>query len=470
MTTKIIYYLIILISPLYVFSQAPEGDFTSIEITPEQDTLILQRKHGDWWFGGYFGYNYNVYYGDLKITPNLFEENNPFYTNISFKNGKGSGYHIGGIAEWLPVGKNWGAQLKVTFLDLRDNNTENRVTNDTFNTIYSHDNSLGYITISPSVRYNFLFEGFHLFSGIDIEIPINGNAHNVKEFYNPEYIIQNSVINFKKINTRIGLNVGLGYDIFMLDYNHRTRIRFTPYVSLHYGTTVIGDNNSNWNTLLSRIGMAIKLGPDKILADTIKYDPSYQPAPEYYASAMPERGIEFPEYRFAESLPAAKIGYMQIAGLNKRLDTIDLTDAEIIEAFSPEVVNPEDIDLNVPEQEEVAQEIKSNESRVFEYPSSASTEITPDTKQYLDNIVKLYQQNKNIQVRIVGHSDNAGTLIQNTERSNIRANKIKQYLLNKGLPEGVLLSRGVGSIDPIGPINTPAGRAKNRRVEITVVQ
>jgi outer membrane protein OmpA-like peptidoglycan-associated protein len=465
------YILIAILFATPLLSQSPVGNITSIEVSEQKDTLIIKRQHGNWWFGAFGGYNYNVYYGDLNISRDLFSENNPFYTAIDFNGGFGSGFHFGGIAEWLPPGENLGYLLKISFLDIRDNDTENIFTNDTFNTVYSHQNSLNYLTISPSVRYNFLFEGLHLFGGLDIEINYNSEAYNQKEFYNPEFIEEKSIINFKDINTRVGLHAGLGYDIFMIDYNNRSRIRFSPYVSLHYGTTVISDNNSNWNTLLTRIGVAVKIGPDNFITDTIPFDPTYSPPPRYLASAADERGIEFPEYRFAEALPAAEIAYVKIEEDEDIAEvTEEIPEEEINKAFSPDNTEQEVIAVNVPEQKEVTENIATSRQRVFRYPTSASTDITPEIQNYLDNIVSLYNQNQNVEIRVVGHSDNAGTLIQNTERSNVRAEKIKQYLMSRGLPEGAVLSTGVGSIDPVGPINTAEGRAQNRRVEITVVQ
>ncbi len=450
-------------------AQSPVGNITSIEVTESKDTLILKRQYGDWWFGAFGGFNYNVYYGDLKISRDLFTENNPFYTEVDFNDGIGSGYHIGGIAEWLPSGENLGYFLKVAFIDFRDNSTENIVENDTFNTVYSHQNSLNYITISPSVRYNFLFEGLHLFGGLDFEINYQSDAYNEKDFEFTEHITERSKINFNDIKTRIGFNVGIGYDIFMIDYNYRTRIRFSPYISLHYGTNVITDNGSNWNTLLTKMGLAIKIGPDKFITDTINYDPTYKPPPTYLASAIDERGIEFPEYRFAESLPATNIGIIRLAELEP--DTIDIAASEEPNrAFSPDGTEEQDVAVNIPEQQELTEEIATTETRTFRYTTSAATDITPEIQNYLDNIIRLYNENQNVEIRVVGHSDNAGTLIQNTERSNVRAEKIKEYLINRGMPEASVLSTGVGSIDPVGPTNTPEGRASNRRVEITVVQ
>ncbi|MBM3886217.1 MAG: OmpA family protein, partial [Gemmatimonadetes bacterium] len=47
---------------------------------------------------------------------------------------------------------------------------------------------------------------------------------------------------------------------------------------------------------------------------------------------------------------------------------------------------------------------------------------------------------------------------------------VRAYLISKGVAADRITAKGYGSSKPIAPNNTPAGRATNRRVELTPVQ
>ena len=67
-------------------------------------------------------------------------------------------------------------------------------------------------------------------------------------------------------------------------------------------------------------------------------------------------------------------------------------------------------------------------------------------------------------VRVIGHADSSGTPEVNEALSLKRAEAVKNYLVQKGADENMLLIVGEGAKDPINPAN-PTG-AENRRVEI----
>ncbi len=58
----------------------------------------------------------------------------------------------------------------------------------------------------------------------------------------------------------------------------------------------------------------------------------------------------------------------------------------------------------------------------------------------------------------------------NARISLARANAVRAYLVSKGVAADRMTTKGYGSSKPIAPNNTPAGRATNRRVELTPVQ
>lgn len=77
-------------------------------------------------------------------------------------------------------------------------------------------------------------------------------------------------------------------------------------------------------------------------------------------------------------------------------------------------------------------------------------------------------------VLVEGHTDGIGSEEYNLDLSRRRAEAVKAWLVAHGVPAGRITTRGWGKARPVAP-NTkpdgsdePAGRAKNRRVEITV--
>lgn len=100
--------------------------------------------------------------------------------------------------------------------------------------------------------------------------------------------------------------------------------------------------------------------------------------------------------------------------------------------------------------------------------------LKPEGKAKLDDLVsKLGAINLEV-IIAVGHTDSIGTVAYNQKLSVRRAESVKAYLVGKGIEANRIYTEGKGKSQPIAPntINgkdNPAGRAKNRRVEIEVV-
>ena len=56
----------------------------------------------------------------------------------------------------------------------------------------------------------------------------------------------------------------------------------------------------------------------------------------------------------------------------------------------------------------------------------------------------------------------------NLELSQKRADTVMQFLISQGVKPSLLSAQGVGEADPVASNDTPAGRAQNRRVELTL--
>ena len=104
---------------------------------------------------------------------------------------------------------------------------------------------------------------------------------------------------------------------------------------------------------------------------------------------------------------------------------------------------------------------------------SGSAELKPGIGSFLEY---LYEQLKPMSNMVVaeGHTDNVpihtAQYDSNWELSSARAFSVIYYFINKGLAPERLVAHGLGEFRPAAPNETESERAKNRRIEITVVR
>lgn len=87
----------------------------------------------------------------------------------------------------------------------------------------------------------------------------------------------------------------------------------------------------------------------------------------------------------------------------------------------------------------------------------------------LDNVASTLNQYNQTIVEVAGHTDSKGTDAYNQNLSERRAGAVAGYLGAKGVMRERMITVGAGESRPIASNDTDAGRAQNRRVEITLV-
>jgi outer membrane protein OmpA-like peptidoglycan-associated protein len=87
---------------------------------------------------------------------------------------------------------------------------------------------------------------------------------------------------------------------------------------------------------------------------------------------------------------------------------------------------------------------------------------------FLDQVVKVMRENPDYVLLISGHSDNVGKPEDNQQLSEARASSVKAYLEQQGIAGDRMMATGYGDTLPIATNDVAAGRAKNRRVELSV--
>ncbi len=99
-----------------------------------------------------------------------------------------------------------------------------------------------------------------------------------------------------------------------------------------------------------------------------------------------------------------------------------------------------------------------------------SAKLSGDAKAALKQIVKPLTAAKSRHIRVRGHTDSTGDEKYNQQLSEKRAETVADYLINKGdLNPDTLSYEGRGALDPIADNSIADGRAKNRRVEIILL-
>lgn len=101
----------------------------------------------------------------------------------------------------------------------------------------------------------------------------------------------------------------------------------------------------------------------------------------------------------------------------------------------------------------------------FEPWQSNPNEATLRTMYAVAQILRAYPHSR---VTLIGHTDNDGTPEQNLLLSEQRVARMKALLVHSGIAERRITTVGRGLAEPIADNATLAGRARNRRIELTI--
>ncbi|MGD9200059.1 MAG: OmpA family protein, partial [Chitinispirillia bacterium] len=92
--------------------------------------------------------------------------------------------------------------------------------------------------------------------------------------------------------------------------------------------------------------------------------------------------------------------------------------------------------------------------------------LTDNSYVILDQVYASLTEWPEIKIEIRGHTDSVGSERSNRRLSLKRAERVREYLISKGISPQRLTPIGKGELEPIADNNTIEGRAINRRVEL----
>ncbi len=98
-----------------------------------------------------------------------------------------------------------------------------------------------------------------------------------------------------------------------------------------------------------------------------------------------------------------------------------------------------------------------------------SSNIKKSSYKQLDQISTILKECSTTSLILIdGYSDNRGNAKYNQYLSQLRANKVKVYLVSKGIDKESIKAFGHGAKNPLASNATKEGREKNRRIEFTI--
>ena len=129
---------------------------------------------------------------------------------------------------------------------------------------------------------------------------------------------------------------------------------------------------------------------------------------------------------------------------------------------------PSEPTLSMPKEVQVQEEITNLlKSRQITFKKNSGY-LTSESQQVLDKIVAMVKSNDTLQLSEEGHTDAGGKDKVNQSISQMRANKVKEYLVAKGFNSQSISAQGFGESQLLLP-NDP-NNILNRRVEIHVTR
>lgn len=438
-------------------SQHPFGNFTDYKLLTNMDTLVLHRSYGDWWYGIFSTAAWNINFGKLQIPERPFLPlNDTINRLLTFNSKNGINFAGGLIVQFLPKGSHWGGICRLTLLEGRASQSKAKVSDVNE---YSALMDFRTIILSPSVRYSFEIEGLHTFAGFDFEYLFNDKSKlQQSEIKDGARIVTDWVLPAGVKSFRFGIHLGAGWEFFFLDFAKSIRARWSPFITLNYGTTFFSGYSSTLNTFFVRGGVVVSFGPDEIQRELRKYDSTYVKPPEAIASVPTtlRRGVYYPgvdRRRIYASVDIASID------MNRIFAELKISEEEQIRG-----------EIQIPEKKS-AIVIDPNQKIVIQgFNRAEILNLSPSMKKTLDELAQFLIANPQYIVVIEGHSDNQGTPAQNLERSQMRARNAVDYLVSRGINPSRIRWAGRSSFIPIADNSTETGRRLNRRIEIFLVK
>jgi len=116
----------------------------------------------------------------------------------------------------------------------------------------------------------------------------------------------------------------------------------------------------------------------------------------------------------------------------------------------------------------LGEEIKANPLTLYFKTGAATINLTAEQRQKVSKIVTYTDKVDNSSINVIGHTDNTGNRNSNIQLGKRRADFVADFLARNGISRAKIQTSSKGPDQPIADNATDEGKAKNRRVIVTI--
>jgi len=468
-----------------------------------QTKVQAQYSKPSWYFGVAGAANGNFYRGSTQ------QLNASFKAPTAFHDGFGVGVYAAPLIEFRPAKSVLGFMLQAGY-DVRDAKFKQVTT--PCNCPADLKTDLSYISIEPSLRLAPFKNGFYIYAGPRFAFGLK-NDFTYKLGVNPAFPNQPQPAEVKGEfdhvkKTQISGQVGMGYDIAVSSKASKTQFLISPFVSFQPYFGQEPRSVETWNITTVRAGIALKIGTGHKLAapppppppvvldrdgdgvlDAVDRCPdtpglaSLQGCPDRDADGIADIDDKCPDVFGTARYNGCPIPDTDGDGVNDELDKcptvpglpryqgcpIPDTDGDGVNDEEDKCINEKGPASNYGcpvISEAIIKRVNLAAQNIFFQTAKAT--LLAKSFPKLNDVVIILKENPSFKVQIDGHTDSQGKDDYNQTLSDQRAASVKAYLVSQGIAEGRLASAGYGESKPVADNKTAVGRAKNRRVEMTL--
>ena len=153
----------------------------------------------------------------------------------------------------------------------------------------------------------------------------------------------------------------------------------------------------------------------------------------------------------------------------QKYDTLDTEYQQLNQTMSAEVA------ANQMQITRLQNAIKVTVNNELLFPSG-DWQMPVEAQRTLSKIVPILAPKQQAKLKVNGYTDNVPIgpglmregITSNLVLSEKRADNVMQFMISQGVNPSMVSAKGFGDADPVASNDTPEGRAKNRRVELTL--